>query len=85
MCFSHAQALPSLEGGFLNANWVEREFSELYGVKVAGKQDQRNLLLDYTSLISPMQKGFPCVGEEEIFYSPLEEGLVYYPNTSVEL
>ena len=74
-----------MEASFPNANWVEREFSELYGISMAAKKDQRNLLLDYTSLVNPMQKGFPCVGEEEIFYSPLEEGLIYYPNTSVEL
>lgn len=85
VCFSHSVALLSLEAAFPNANWLEREFSELYGVKVGAKKDQRNLLLDYTATYSPMQKGFPCAGEEEVFYNPLEEAIVYYPNTSVEL
>lgn len=84
-CFPCTKQLASFESCFPNANWLEREFSELYGVNLWGKKDQRNLLLDYTNLTNPMQKGFPCVGEEEIFYNPLEEELIYYPNTSVEL
>ena len=85
ICFSTPDILGSLEFSYPNANWLEREFSELYGLRVGPKKDQRNLLLDYCSLTNPMQKTYPCVGEEEVFYNPLEEGLVYYPNTSVEL
>jgi NADH:ubiquinone oxidoreductase subunit C len=85
LCFPHAAPLASFEDAYPNANWLEREFSELYGVQLQFKKDSRNLLLDYTALANPMKKGYPCVGEEEIFYNPLEEALVYYPNTAVEL
>lgn len=75
----------SIEGSYPNANWVERELMEMYGLFFYNKLDARNLLLDYTLMDNPMLKSYPCVGFNEVFYSPLEECVVYYPNTSVEL
>lgn len=77
--------MPSIESAYLNANWLEREVAEMYGLQFSPKADARNLLLDYTMAENPMRRSFPCVGEYEVFYNPLDEGLTYYPTNAVEL
>ena len=85
LCSATPAALPSFESAYANANWLEREASEMYGLTFSPKADSRNLLLDYTMVENPMRRSYPCVGEFEVFYNPLEEGLSYYPTESVEL
>lgn len=84
-CSATPSSLPSLEAAFPNAGWLEREAGEMYGLRFSPKGDARNLLLDYSMVENPMCRSFPCVGEYEVFYNPLEEGLSYYPTSSVEL
>lgn len=84
-CASTSSALPSFESAYPNANWLEREAAEMYGLRFTPKNDSRNLLLDYTMVENPMCRSFPCIGEYEVFYNPLEEGLSYYPTQAVEL
>lgn len=84
-CFSVDSLLCSSSEAFANSTWLEREMHEMYGLRFKFSKDRRNLLLDYVSLDAPMQKTYPCVGETEVFYNPLEESIIYYPNTSVEL
>jgi NADH:ubiquinone oxidoreductase subunit C len=84
-CFPVNNSIPSIETSYLNANWVERELIEMYGISMYGKLDSRNLLLDYTMIENPLLKSYPCAGITEVFYNPLEDCVSYYPNTSVEL
>ena len=77
--------LSSVEGIYQNANWIERELIEMYGINIYNKLDSRNLLLDYTTVDNPMLKNYPCVGLTEVFYNQLEDCISYYPNTSVQL
>lgn len=83
--FVNTVDLVSIDSIFLNANWLERELSEMYGVFYCKKLDQRNLLLDYTFLDSPMRKSFPSVGYEELSYSLITESCEYLPINAVEL
>lgn len=84
-CFSNKGVSTSFESSYPNANWLEREFSEMYGCTLYSKSDNRNLLLDYTFDEHPLLKNYPCVGFKEVFYNPLEECVSYYSNTNVEL
>ena len=43
---SHGEEIDSIAGLFRNADWHEREFMELYDIKVRGRQDARRLFLD---------------------------------------
>lgn len=61
---------------FLNANWLERESSELNGIFFLGKKDTRNLLLQYGDTSSPMKKTFPVIGLREIFYDSVSDSLI---------
>jgi len=56
---------------FPNANWLEREISELHGIIFEGKRDTRNLMLQYGDNTAPFQKSFPVMGLKELFYNAL--------------
>ena len=71
--------LNSISELFLNANWLEREVSELHNFFFSGKKDLRNLLLQYGDTSAPMQKSFPSVGTREIFYDSVTDSLIQTP------
>lgn len=64
---------------FLNANWLEREASELHGIFFSGKKDVRNLMLPYGDTSAPMKKSFPSIGLREIFYDSITDSLIQNP------
>ena len=68
--------LNSISEVFLNANWLEREISELHGFFFIGKKDLRNLMLPYGDTSAPMQKSFPSIGVKEIFYDSINDLLI---------
>ena len=68
---------------FPNANWLERELSELYGVIFEGKFDTRNLMLQYGDTTNPFLKYFPSVGVREMFYNALLD-LLQQPPVSLQ-
>ena len=68
---------------FPNANWLEREMSELHGIFFMGKKDLRNLMLVYGDTSSPMQKSFPSIGLREIFYDSTSD-LLIQTNISIQ-
>ena len=59
----------SIETLYNNANWIERELSEMFGVLFKFKNDIRNLLLMYGDIINPMLRLFPTTGIVEYIYS----------------
>jgi NADH:ubiquinone oxidoreductase subunit C len=75
----------SIESYFSNANWLERETAEMYGVNFLFKKDSRNLLLDYTILENPLLKSYPCIGTTEVVYNPLQDNVTYCETQHVEL
>ena len=66
---------------FPAANWLEREVAELHGVVFTGKQDLRNLLLQYGDSTAPFQKSFPTIGVQEMYYDPIKDTLIQNPVT----
>lgn len=77
--------LGSIDGLFKNANWVEREVSEMFGVNYVFKGDIRKLLLDYSKNENPMLKDFPCEGYSDVFYNIFEDQIVFNNNDVIEL
>ena len=71
--------LKSITELFLNANWLEREISELHGIFFLGKKDLRNLMLPYGDTSAPMRKSFPSIGIKEIFYDSVTDLLIQTP------
>lgn len=76
---------PSIDKIYLNASWLERENSEMYGLKFKGKWDNRCLLLDYSKNESPLLKDFPTEGFQDIFYDFFENKLMYSKHFFTEL
>ena len=72
--------LSSIDRFFNNANWIERELSEMYGITFIGKNDSRKLLLDYTNNNKPLLKESPLEGNSDNFYSFLDNQVI--PTTS---
>jgi len=70
-------SLNSITELYLNANWLEREVSELHGIFFNNKKDLRNLMLTYGDTSAPMRKSFPSVGLKEIFYDSTTDLLIF--------
>lgn len=77
--------LDSIDRIFSNANWLERETSEMYGIHYKWKIDTRKLLLDYAKIENPMLKEFQCEGTQDAFYNIFENQVVVLKNETVEL
>jgi len=72
-------SLNSITELFLNANWLEREVSELHGIFFSNKKDLRNLMLTYGDTSAPMRKSFPSIGIKEVFYDSTSDLLIQNP------
>lgn len=79
------QNITSIDRIYSNANWLERESSEMYGINYKWKQDTRKLLLDYIKIESPLLKSYQCEGTQDIFYNIIDNQVVAVKNEVVEL
>lgn len=66
----------SLMDIYLNANWLEREVWDLYGVKFIYHQDLRRILTDYGFVGHPLLKLFPLTGFFELRYDDSLEKII---------
>lgn len=85
VCYNNNNPLESIDLIYKNANWLEREVSEMFNVYFINKRDSRKLLLDYTLDINPMLKDYPTEGEFDCYYSHLENQVVLEHFDAVEL
>ena len=72
-------SLNSIADLFPNANWLEREVSELHGVVFTNKKDLRNLMLQYGDSSTPFRKSSPSIGIKEVFYDSINDTIVQLP------
>lgn len=81
----YLENIPSVDSLYLNANWLERESSELFNINYSNKKDIRNLLLDYSRNDYPFLKEYPTEGYYDIYYDFFEDQLQYVESEYVEL
>lgn len=62
-------AIESVVPIYANANWLERETWDMFGVFFKNHPDLRRLLTDYGFTHHPLRKDFPVQGYTEVFYS----------------
>jgi NADH-quinone oxidoreductase subunit C len=71
----------SVTGIWRNANWVEREAFDLFGILFEGHGDLRRILTDYGFIGHPFRKDFPISGYVEMRYDPEQKRVIYQPVT----
>lgn len=79
------ESLKSIDLIYFNANWLEREASEMFGINFIFKKDLRKLLLDYSGVDNPLIKNYPSEGFLDIFYNFFEDQVLLTTNISNEL
>lgn len=72
----------SVDKVFRNANWAEREASEMYNINYTWKSDTRKLLIDYSKNEYPLLKDFPSEGFQDVHFN-FFEGQVSTAKTEV--
>lgn len=77
--------LYSIDKLYPNANWLERETSEMYGVLYYFKNDIRKLLLDYSKIENPLLKDYSSEGLQDVFYNFFENQVTVNKSEIVEL
>lgn len=71
------QKIRTISNYFQNAQWPEREMSEMSGIYFFSKQDSRKLLLDYSFIGYPLLKLYPTTGFVELIFSFFNSWLIY--------
>ena len=66
----------TIEDLFYNANWAEREVSEMSGLFFSSKNDTRNLLMPYGEFFHPLKKISPSIGLFELYYDLVSDLIV---------
>jgi NADH-quinone oxidoreductase subunit C len=74
-----ATPVPTVTRLWPNADWLEREVYDLYGVLFDGHPDLRRILTDYGFEGHPFRKDFPLTGYQEVRYSEEQKRVVYQP------
>jgi len=72
-------SIESSSGVFGNANWLEREVYDMYGVRFLNHPDLRRILTDYGFIGYPQRKDFPLTGYVEVRYDSDKGRVVYEP------
>ncbi len=79
VALAEGEEVPSAVDIFSNANWLEREVYDMYGVVFTDHPDLRRILTDYGFEGHPQRKDFPLTGYKEVHYSEKEKRVVQAP------
>ena len=66
---------------FSNANWIEREIWDLFGIYFFNNEDLRRILTDYGFKGHPLRKDFPLTGFIEARYCATEKRILIEETT----
>ena len=75
--FNETKLIPSVTPVFKDANWLEREIFDLYGIFFVNHRDLRRILTDYGFRGFPLRKDFPLTGYLELRYSEVRKYVKY--------
>lgn len=67
---------------YKNADWIERELWDLFGILFKNHDDLRRILSDYGFSWFPLRKDFPLTGHVEIYFNDIQKLIAF---TQIEL
>lgn len=73
------EMIDSITSIFLNADWLEREVWDMFGIYFNNHPDLRRLLTDFGFDGHPLRKDFPLTGFVEIAYDQEKQKVYYKP------
>jgi NADH:ubiquinone oxidoreductase subunit C len=68
--------IPTVTLFYKNANWLEREVWDLFGIFFFNNKDLRRILTDYTFWGFPLRKDFPLTGYYEVFFDEFLQRII---------
>lgn len=71
--------LDSVVSIFSNANWIEREIWDMFGIFFQSHPDLRRILTDYGFRGHPLRKDFPLSGITESYFSEFTSSIAHKP------
>lgn len=71
--------LNSIEFIYANANWLEREIWDMFGIVFLNHKDLRRIFTDYGFEGFPLRKDFPLTGYIELRFDDSKKMIVYEP------
>jgi len=77
--FDEMEPVSSASFLYSNANWLEREVWDLFGIYFINHPDLRRILTDYGFEGFPLRKDFPLSGFLEVRYDEEKKRIVYEP------
>ncbi len=72
-------ALESIAYLYSNADWLERELWDMFGIYVVNHNDLRRILTDFGFDGHPLKKDFPLTGFSEVEYDKKSDKVIYKP------
>ncbi len=79
VCIAENELIDSLTTQYSNADWLEREVYDMFGIYFRGHKDLRRLLTDFGFDGSPLRKDFPLTGFVELEFDSEQQKIVYKP------
>lgn len=76
-CVDEITPLFSIAALYKNANWLEREVWDMYGVYFENHPDLRRILTDYGFEGYPLRKDFPLTGFKEVRYDDSQKRVIF--------
>ena len=73
------EMLDSVSYYYANADWLEREVWDMFGIYFNEHPDLRRILTDYGFDGHPLRKDFPLTGFMEVIYDDEQKKVVYKP------
>lgn len=73
------EPLESLTYLYHNADWLERELWDMFGIYIVNHNDLRRILTDFGFDGNPLKKDFPLTGFSEVSYDELSDKVIYKP------
>lgn len=69
----------SITQPYPNADWLEREVWDMFGILFLNHPNLRRILTDYNFSGHPLRKDFPMSGFKEIYHDDIQKRIVFVP------